>query len=75
MPAAVPAATAMVMLVLPPAEMGLVVNPVVMLAEPDVESVMDPENPPVIALEIEVEPLLPALTVTELGEAEMVKPA
>jgi hypothetical protein len=65
----------MVMLVLLPAEMGLVVNPTV---TPDgrapVDKVMEPVNPPVTALLIVVDPLLPGLTETDAGDAEMLKP-
>lgn len=74
-PLAVPAATAIVMLVLLPAEMGLVVNPMVTPdGWPVADNVIEPEKPPVAALLIVVDPLLPALTETELGEAEMEKP-
>jgi hypothetical protein len=65
-----------VMLVLLPAEMGLVVNPTVTpVGWPVAASVMEPVNPPVTALLIVVDPLLPGLMETELGEAEMLKPA
>lgn len=74
-PPAVPAATAMVMLVLLPALMGLVVNPMVTPAGwPVADKVMEPEKPPVTALLIVVDPLPPALTETELGDDEMEKP-
>ena len=64
------------MLVLLPAEMGLVVNPTVTPEGwPVADKVIEPEKPPVAALLIVVDPLLPALTETEPGEAEMLKPA
>jgi hypothetical protein len=74
-PPAVPGLTVIVMLVLLPAVMGLVVNPMVTPAGwPVADKVIEPEKPPVTALLIVVDPLLPALTETELGDAEMEKP-
>ena len=68
--------TAMVMLELLPAEIGFVVNPMVTPEGcPDAARVIEPENPPVAELEIVVDPLPFVLTVTELGDAEMVNPA
>lgn len=75
-PPAVPAATTIVMLVLLPAVIGLVVNPMVTpVGWPVATREIDPEKPPVTALLMVVDPLLPALTETELGDAEMEKPA
>ena len=72
----VPEATVIVMLVLLPAERGLVVNPTVTpVGMPDAASVMEPVNPPVTALLIVVDPLLPGSMETDVGDAEMVKPA
>lgn len=65
----------MFMLVLVPAENGFVVNVTPRFAELACESVMEPEKLPVTALSIVVDPWLPALIETELGEADMVNPA
>lgn len=76
MPGVVPAATVKVMLVLLPAENGLVVYPTVTpVGRPLADNVMEPVNPPVTALLMVVDPLLPGLIERELGDAEMVKPA
>lgn len=76
MPATVPEATMIVMLVLLPAERGLVVNPTVTpVGIPDAASVMEPVNPPVTALLIVVDPLLPGLMETDAGDAETLNPA
>ena len=76
MPGAVPDATATVMLVLFPAEIGFVVNPTVTPEGcPVADSVMEPVKPPVAALLMVVDPLLPVLTETDVGDAEMLKPA
>lgn len=76
MPGVVPEATVIVMLVLLPAERGLVVNPTVTpVGIPDAASVMEPVNPPVMALLIVVDPLLPGLIETDAGDAETLKPA
>ena len=64
------------MLVLLPAESGLVVNPTVTpVGWPLAANVIEPEKPPVTALLMVVDPLLPGLMETEAGDAEMVKPA
>ena len=76
MPGVVVEATLNVMLVVLPAENGLVVNPMVTPdGWPVADNVMEPEKPPVTALLIVVDPLLPGLVETEVGDAEIVKPA
>ena len=65
-------ATAIVMLVLPPAETVFVANPTVTPEGcPDAVRAIDPENPPTAELEMVVDLLWLALMVTELGDAEM----